>query len=79
MLKHRFLVAVSALSITAFALTPLTYAHEAQPSDDRGGVHHEIQVDDDHGVDQLDDDRAVDAAQNADVADDNGVDALPHD
>ncbi len=79
MFKHRLLVAASALSIAALALSPATYAREAQPNDDRGGGRHEVQVNDDRGADQLievqaGDDKGVDARR----GDDNGVDPQPH-
>jgi hypothetical protein len=69
MLKQRLLIGLSALSIAAFAVTPLTYAREAQPNDDRGRDRHEIQVNDDRGADQMIEVQA---------GDDNGVDPAPH-
>lgn len=76
MLKHRFLIAASALSIAAFGLSPLTYAREAQPNDDRG--RHEIQANDDRGAQmQVDDDRGVDQLVEVQPGDDNGVDPQP--
>jgi hypothetical protein len=82
-LKHRLLVAVSAVSIAALSLTPFTYAHEAQPNDDRGRGRQEVQVNDDRGADQLmevqaGDDQGIDAARHDRRGDDHGVDPQPH-
>ena len=68
--KQRLLIGASAVSIAAFALTPMTYAHEAQPNDDRGG-HHEIQAGDDRGVD------GIRHGDHDEPGDDNGVDQAP--
>ena len=86
MLKQRLLIGCSALSIAALAVTPLTYAREGQPHDDRGQGRQEIQVNDDRGADaaiqvQAGDDRGLDAgplARRAEPGDDNGVDPAPH-
>jgi len=68
MLKRRLAIGLSVLSIASFGLTSLSYAREAQPSDDRGGQQ---QV-------QVADDRGVDPAPHARRGDDNGVDPAPH-
>lgn len=81
MVKHRLIVVASALSIAAFGVTPLTFAREAQPDDQRGRNHHEVQVHDDrrHGMGEVQpgDDRGVDIAPH-DANDDFGVDPQPH-
>jgi hypothetical protein len=81
MLKRRFLIGFSALSIAAFGLTSLSYAREAQPNDARG--RQDIQVQDDRGADRLievqpADDNGVDVAPHARGGDDNGIDPAPH-
>lgn len=87
MLKQRLLIGFSALSIAALAATPLTYAHDAQPGDDRGNSRQEVQVNDDRGADgvvevQAGDDRGLDAAPHVVRGergdDDDGVDPAPH-
>lgn len=87
MFKHRLVMVASAITLASFALSPLAFARENQPGDDRG--RNAVQIVDDRGVDvqvgpATADDKGVDlqphARKGADdpAGDDRGVDPKPH-
>src|SRR5262249_1880346 len=81
MLKQRFLIGFTAVSIAAFGLTSVSYAREAEPNGDGG--RKEMDLGDDRGADRLievqaRDDRGVDRGQHERQGEDHGIDPAPH-